>query len=48
VIYHEGTTGHEMYIVITGELEITAGGTRLGFISDGGFFGELRARSHCR
>ena len=40
VIYGEGTTGREMYIVISGELEITSGGNRLGFISDGGFFGE--------
>eukprot|EP01052_Picozoa_sp_SAG31_P053176 SAG31_NODE_13499_length_865_cov_0.741514_2_plen_75_part_00 len=42
VIFHEGTTGHEMYIVISGELEVTAKwGERLGFLSDGGFFGEL-------
>ena len=41
VIYHEGSTGREMYIVISGELEISAAGTRLGFISDGGFFGEV-------
>lgn len=40
IIYGEGTTGREMYIVIAGELEITAAGQRLGFISDGGFFGE--------
>ena len=39
-IYGEGTTGRELYIVISGELEISADGARLGFISDGGFFGE--------
>lgn len=40
VVYGEGTTGRELYIVIAGELEISVGGERLGFISDGGFFGE--------
>jgi CRP-like cAMP-binding protein len=40
VIYAEGSTGKEMYILINGELEITAGGERLGFLSDGAFFGE--------
>eukprot|EP01043_Picozoa_sp_COSAG02_P018984 COSAG02_NODE_901_length_16056_cov_52.549477_10_plen_716_part_00 len=49
VVYGEGSTGRELYIVIAGELEITAGGQRLGFISDGGFFGEtpiLEASAH--
>ncbi len=40
VIYAEGSVGQEMYILITGELEITADGVRLGFLSDGAFFGE--------
>jgi CRP-like cAMP-binding protein len=40
VIYSEGSTGKEMYVLISGELEITAGGERLGFLSDGSFFGE--------
>eukprot|EP01046_Picozoa_sp_COSAG06_P045080 COSAG06_NODE_6176_length_3067_cov_6.619272_5_plen_43_part_00 len=29
-------------MLISGELEITAGGERLGFLSDGAFFGEVR------
>lgn len=40
VIYSEGSTGKEMYVLISGELEITVGGERLGFLSDGSFFGE--------
>ena len=40
VIYSEGTVGQEMYVLISGELEITVAGTRLGFLSDGAFFGE--------
>jgi CRP-like cAMP-binding protein len=40
VIYAEGTTGKEFYLLLSGELEITANGERLGFLSDGAFFGE--------
>ena len=40
VIYAEGTTGKEIYLLLSGELEITANGERLGFLSDGAFFGE--------
>lgn len=40
VIYAEGTTGKEMYLLLSGELEITANEERLGFLSDGAFFGE--------
>lgn len=40
VIYTEFSTGKEMYILISGELEITCRGQRLGFLSDGAFFGE--------
>ena len=32
VIYAEGTTGKEMYLLLSGELEITANGERLGFL----------------
>eukprot|EP01043_Picozoa_sp_COSAG02_P024418 COSAG02_NODE_1333_length_13206_cov_221.257801_10_plen_262_part_00 len=40
VIYSEGTTGKELYLLLSGELEITVNGERLGFLSDGAFFGE--------
>ena len=40
IIYVEGSTGKEMYMLLSGELEITARGERLGFLSDGAFFGE--------
>jgi hypothetical protein len=35
VIYAEGSAGKEMYLLLSGELEITANGERLGFLSDG-------------
>ena len=40
VIYLEGSTGKEMYMLLSGELEILSRGERLGFLSDGAFFGE--------
>lgn len=40
VIYTEGSIGKEMYMLLSGELEITCVGERLGFLSDGSFFGE--------
>lgn len=40
VIYSEGSVGKEMYILICGELEVTCNKVRLGFLSDGAFFGE--------
>jgi len=40
VIFAEGHVGKEMYVLITGELEITCNQLRLGFLSDGAFFGE--------
>jgi|EP01047_Picozoa_sp_COSAG01_P025597 CRP/FNR family cyclic AMP-dependent transcriptional regulator len=41
VIFSEGTTGKEMYLLLEGELEISVAGERLGFLSDGAFFGEV-------
>lgn len=40
VIYCEDSSGKEMYMLLEGELEITSHGERLGFLSDGAFFGE--------
>ena len=36
----EGQPGSEMYMIVSGELEVTQGGVRLGFLSEGSFFGE--------
>lgn len=41
VIFEEGSTGNEMYMLMFGELEVSQGGQRLGFLSDGAFFGEV-------
>ena len=41
VVMEEGSVGQEMYILVTGELEISQGGARLGFLCDGAFFGEV-------
>lgn len=36
----EGEPGNEMYMIITGELEVMQKKERLGFLSEGSFFGE--------
>ena len=43
VVLQEGSSGTEMYIVLSGEMEISHQGQRLGFLSDGAFFGEVAA-----
>ena len=40
-VFAERTRGKEMYMLIQGELEVTQNGARLGFLSDGAFFGEV-------
>ena len=40
-IMREGTVGREMYMVMSGEVEVVRDGERLGFLSEGAFFGEL-------
>eukprot|EP01048_Picozoa_sp_COSAG05_P019714 COSAG05_NODE_3163_length_2276_cov_1.106569_3_plen_373_part_00 len=42
----EGTPGREMFFLMTGEVEMSANGTRLGFLAEGAFFGELAVLSH--
>ena len=39
-IINEGEPGKEMYMVISGELEVTQNQQRLGFLGEGSFFGE--------
>jgi CRP-like cAMP-binding protein len=41
IIIAEGSTGSELYLLMIGELEISKSGERLGFLSDGAFFGEV-------
>ena len=48
VIMREGSTAHEMVIVIEGELEVTRDGEHVADIGPGGFAGEMAliTRSH--
>ena len=39
-IMTEGRPGREMFILLSGDVEVTRDGKRLGFLSDGSFFGE--------
>jgi CRP-like cAMP-binding protein len=41
-VFQRGDIGHEMYYIVRGEVEVSAGPTnaKLGFIGHGGFFGE--------
>lgn len=40
IVYHEGKYGTEMYFIVRGEVEVSLNGERLGFLSEGAFFGE--------
>lgn len=40
IVYQEGKYGTEMYLVVGGEVEVSCDGERLGFLSQGAFFGE--------
>ena len=39
-VFEEGDMGTEVYFVTNGEVEVEAHGVRLGFLSEGAFFGE--------
>jgi len=41
VIFNIGDTGHEMYLLIKGKVEISVEGKVLEIVEPGGFFGEL-------
>ena len=41
LVFAEQTRGKEMYMLMVGELEVTQRNERLGFLSDGAFFGEV-------
>ena len=40
IVYSEGKYGTEMYFIVSGEVEVSHDGERLGFLSEGAFFGE--------
>ena len=40
LITKQGESGKEMYMVMSGEVEVLEDGKRLGFLSEGAFFGE--------
>jgi len=46
VLMHEGTTGHEMVVVLDGTLEVTHQGEHIADIGRGGFAGEMALLCH--
>jgi CRP-like cAMP-binding protein len=40
IVYQEGRFGTEMYFLVSGEVEVSRDGERLGFLAEGAFFGE--------
>lgn len=46
VIMEEGTSGHEMVVVLEGTLEVTRNGQHVADIGRGGFAGELSLLCH--
>eukprot|EP01050_Picozoa_sp_SAG11_P033062 SAG11_NODE_11047_length_787_cov_1.039244_1_plen_261_part_11 len=40
-IITEGVSGREMYMLMSGEVEVSVSNKRLGFLSEGAFFGEV-------
>ena len=44
-IMTEGESGREMFMLMKGEVEMSADGYRLGFLGEGAFFGENGAHS---
>ena len=48
VLMSEGGQSHDMFVVISGNLEVTRGGHHVANIGDGGIAGELGLLSHRR
>ena len=40
IVYQEAKYGTEMYFIVSGEVEVSCDSERLGFLSEGAFFGE--------
>lgn len=47
-IITEGASAHEMFVVISGTLEVTRGGQHVADIGAGGFAGEMALLTHAR
>jgi CRP-like cAMP-binding protein len=41
VLCREGSRGHEFFVIIEGEAEVTRGGKRVATLGSGEFFGEI-------
>lgn len=48
VLAREGDLGHDMYVVLEGNLEVTRGGEHIADIGSGGFAGEMALLTNCR
>ncbi len=40
-IVHEGDLGHELFIIVRGEVEVVSGGRKIDTIRENGYFGEM-------
>jgi CRP/FNR family cyclic AMP-dependent transcriptional regulator len=47
-IIAEGASAHEMFVVVSGSLEVTRGGEHVANIGPGGFAGEMALLTHAR
>jgi len=47
VLIKEGSSGHEMFVVTDGTLEVTTDGERLAEVGPGEFVGEMALLTHC-
>lgn len=46
VVVREGTYGHEAFILVSGEAEVTRGGKQVATLTAGSYFGELSLLDH--
>ena len=46
VLMHEGARAHEMYVIVTGSVEVTQAGEHVADIGAGGFVGEMALLAH--
>ena len=46
VLMNEGSTAHEMFVVISGQVEVTRGGQHIVDLGEGSFVGEMALLSH--
>ena len=46
VLMREGARAHEMFVLISGSVEVTQDGAHIADVTDGGFVGEMALLSH--